>query len=218
MEFESLPADVRTVFGTGSPEDVAVSAALALPRTPANAPARQAPNTDYLGIAVHCARAARSATTATPAPICCRTSRAAIPASRRSFGNVNVAPVICAAAPAGCDGERQRQGHRRQRHRRCLRPSRLPQHLQPDRPRSRSATPPPCSRRACRSSTSMSPMRMTAIRCRSIPPPICRARPTPSARAKPNTSRSSRPMTSRSASSSTGLPPTASPRRTRCSS
>ena len=56
LEFESLPADVRTVFGPGSPEDVAVSAALALPRTPANAPARQAPNTDYLGIAVHCAQ------------------------------------------------------------------------------------------------------------------------------------------------------------------
>src|ERR1700682_1213519 len=50
MEFESLPADVRTVFGTDSPEDVAVSAGLNLSRTPANAPARQAPNTDYLGI------------------------------------------------------------------------------------------------------------------------------------------------------------------------
>ncbi len=36
MEFESLPADVRTVFGTGSPEDVSVTAALNLPRTPAN--------------------------------------------------------------------------------------------------------------------------------------------------------------------------------------
>ncbi len=33
IEFESLPADVRTVFGVGSPEDVAVSAALALPGT-----------------------------------------------------------------------------------------------------------------------------------------------------------------------------------------
>src|SRR6267154_480635 len=56
IEFESLPADVRTVFGVGSPEDVAVSAALALPGTPANQPARQAPSTDYLGIAVHCAQ------------------------------------------------------------------------------------------------------------------------------------------------------------------
>jgi hypothetical protein len=103
LEFESLPADVRTVFGTGSPEDIAVSAALALPRTPANAPARQAPNTDYLGIAVHCA---------TDSPICNNShARAdALPDEpngyanfKALFGNVNVAPVICAAAPAGCD-------------------------------------------------------------------------------------------------------------------
>jgi hypothetical protein len=102
MEFESLPADVRTVFGTGSPEDLAVSAALALPRTPANAPARQAPNTDYLGIAVHCAQGS---------PLCnnshARTD--ALPDEpgtytgfQALFGNVNVAPVICAAAPAAC--------------------------------------------------------------------------------------------------------------------
>src|ERR1700716_2864329 len=56
MEFESLPADVGTVFGTGSPEYASVSTAINLPRTPANAPARQGPNTDYLGIAVHCAQ------------------------------------------------------------------------------------------------------------------------------------------------------------------
>ena len=103
LEFESLPADVRTVFGTGSPEDNAVSAALALPRTPANAPARQAPNTDYLGIAVHCAM---------DSPICNNShARAdALPdepngyANHKAlFGNINVAPAICAAAPAGCD-------------------------------------------------------------------------------------------------------------------
>ena len=104
MEFESLPGDVRTVFGTGSPEDVAVSAALALPRTPANAPARQAPNTDYLGIAVHCAQGS----------LLCNDSHAradALPDEpsgytgfKALFGNVNVAPVICAAAPAGCNG------------------------------------------------------------------------------------------------------------------
>ena len=104
MEFESLPADVRTVFGTGSPEDVSVSAALALSRTPANAPARQAPNTDYLGIAVHCAQGS---------PLCNNShARAdALPDEpngyagfKALFGNVNVAPVICPAAPAGCDG------------------------------------------------------------------------------------------------------------------
>src|ERR1700726_2461873 len=104
MEFESLPADVRTVFGTGSPEDVAVSAALALPRTPANAPARQAPSTDYLGVAVHCAQGS---------PLC-NNSHARVDALpdepgtytgfKALFGNVNVAPALCAAAPAGCDG------------------------------------------------------------------------------------------------------------------
>ena len=104
MEFESLPADVRTVFGTGSPEDVSVSAALALPRTPANAPTRQAANTDYLGIAVHCALGS---------PLCnnshARTD--ALPDEpggyagfQALFGNVNVAPALCSAAPAGCNG------------------------------------------------------------------------------------------------------------------
>jgi hypothetical protein len=104
MEFESLPADVRTVFGTGSPEDMAVTAALALPRTPANAAARQAPNTDYLGVAVHCA--AGSAL--------CNNSHArtdALPDEpnggytgfKALFGNVNVAPVICQAAPNACN-------------------------------------------------------------------------------------------------------------------
>ncbi len=105
MEFESLPVDVRTVFGTGSPEDVSVSAALALPRTPANAPARQAPNTDYLGIAVHCSQGSQ---------LCNNNSYAradALPDEpsgytgfKALFGNVNVAPVICAAAPGGCNG------------------------------------------------------------------------------------------------------------------
>src|SRR6202165_6045102 len=104
MEFESLPADVRTVFGAGSPEDVAVSAAPALPRTPADAPARPGANTDYLGIAVHCAQGSQL----------CNTSHAradALPDEpngyagfKALFGNVNVAPVICAAAPAACNG------------------------------------------------------------------------------------------------------------------
>src|SRR6202165_6141698 len=104
MEFESLTADVRTVFGPGSPEDVSVSAALALPRTPANAPARQATNTDYLGIAVHCSQGSQL----------CNNSHAradALPDEPNGyagfqalFGNVNVAPVICAAAPAACNG------------------------------------------------------------------------------------------------------------------
>src|SRR5262249_56062509 len=54
MEFETLPGDIGVVYGTGSPEFLAVQAALALPNTPANAPARQKPNTDWLGIPLPC--------------------------------------------------------------------------------------------------------------------------------------------------------------------
>ena len=104
MEFESLPADVGTVFGTNSPEYASVSAAIGLPKTPVNAAARQAPNTDYLGIAVHCAQGS---------PLCNNShARAdALPDEpggytgfNALFGNVNVAPVICSAAPGACDG------------------------------------------------------------------------------------------------------------------
>jgi hypothetical protein len=82
LEFESLPGDVRTVFGTGSPEDVAVTAALALPppmRRPARRPIRIISASRFTA-----RRAASSATTAMPATTCCRTSRAAIRDSRRS--------------------------------------------------------------------------------------------------------------------------------------
>ena len=48
--------DNATLFGAGSKEDIAVRAALALPNTPENQPARQEPSTDYLGIAIHCAK------------------------------------------------------------------------------------------------------------------------------------------------------------------
>jgi hypothetical protein len=104
LEFESLPADVRTVFGTGSPEDVAVSAALNLPRTPANAAARQAPNTDYLGIAVHCAQGSQTCNNSHARADLLPDEPNGYAGFKALFGNVNVAPVLCAAAPAGCDG------------------------------------------------------------------------------------------------------------------
>ena len=50
IEFERLPDDVTTFFGAGSAVDTAVRAQLASP----NAATRQQPNTDYLGIAIHC--------------------------------------------------------------------------------------------------------------------------------------------------------------------
>jgi arylsulfatase A-like enzyme len=104
MEFESLPADVRTVFGSGSPEDTAVTAALALPRTPANAPARQAPNTDYLGIAVHCAQGSQLCNNSHARTDALSDEPGGYTGFKALFGNVNVAPAICAAAPGGCNG------------------------------------------------------------------------------------------------------------------
>jgi hypothetical protein len=104
MEFESLPGDVRTVFGTGSPEDVAVSAALALPRTPANAPARQAPNTDYLGIAVHCSQGSQLCNNSHARTDALPDEPGGYTGFKALFGNINVAPAICAAAPGGCNG------------------------------------------------------------------------------------------------------------------
>ena len=105
IEFESVPADVRTVFGVGSPEDVAVSAALALPNTPANQPARQAPNTDYLGIAVHCAQNSALCNNSHARADLLPDEPGGYTGFNALYGNVNVAPVICqGAAAAACDG------------------------------------------------------------------------------------------------------------------
>ena len=94
IEFESLPADVRTVFGVGSPEDVAVSAALALPNTPANQAARQAPNTDYLGIAIHCAQASPLCSGSHARPDLLPDEPGGYAGFSALYGNVNVQPVI----------------------------------------------------------------------------------------------------------------------------
>jgi hypothetical protein len=52
MEFETLPGDIGVVYGTSSPEYIAVQAELHSP----DAATRQKPNTDWLGIAIHCAQ------------------------------------------------------------------------------------------------------------------------------------------------------------------
>lgn len=56
MEFESLPNDIGVVYGKSSTEFLNAQTALNLPNTPANAATRQRPNTDWLGIAIHCAQ------------------------------------------------------------------------------------------------------------------------------------------------------------------
>jgi len=102
MEFETLPSDIGTVFGTASPEFVSVQAALNLPNTPANASARQKPNTDWLGIAIHCAQGSPR----------CATGRADLlpdepggyTGFKGLFGNVNVQPAISATPIKDLDG------------------------------------------------------------------------------------------------------------------
>lgn len=70
IEFESVPADVNTVFGASSPEGIE-----------ANNPAR--PTLTSSASRFTARRAARSATTAMAGTICCPTSQADMSASRR---------------------------------------------------------------------------------------------------------------------------------------
>ena len=104
IEFESVPADVRTVFGVGSPEDIAVTAALALPNTPANQPARTAPSTDYLGIAIHCAKGSALCNGSHARPDLLLDEPGGYAGFNALYGNVNVAPIICqGASTAACN-------------------------------------------------------------------------------------------------------------------
>jgi hypothetical protein len=73
IEFESVPADVNTVFGATSPEGIEAN----------NAASRDKANADFLGIAIHCAQNSRSATTAMARTIYLPTSRADMSATRR---------------------------------------------------------------------------------------------------------------------------------------
>jgi hypothetical protein len=96
IEFERVPDDVTTFFGAGSAVDNAVRAQL----NPSNPPAtRQQPNTDYLGIAIHCAAGS---------PLCSNSFALNDPLPdepggyngfKGLFGNVNVQPVISPSGP-----------------------------------------------------------------------------------------------------------------------
>src|SRR5262245_58876950 len=102
IEFETLPGDIGTVFGTSSPEFLSVQAALNLPNTPATAAARQKPNTDWLGIAIHCARNS----------VRCANGRADLLPDEPGgytgfnalFGNINVQPAISSGPVKDLDG------------------------------------------------------------------------------------------------------------------
>lgn len=94
IEFERLPDDVTTFYGAGSKQDLKVRKELGS-KDPAT---RQKPNTDYLGVAVHCAR--RSA-------LCkAHSAQDALPDEpggyvgfKGLFGNIHVQPEISPNGP-----------------------------------------------------------------------------------------------------------------------
>jgi hypothetical protein len=95
IEFERLPDDVTTFYGAGSPTDTTVHAQLN-----SSSPAtQQQPNTDYLGIAIHCGLGS---------PLCNNSFAATDPlvdepggytGFKGLFGNINVQPVISPSGP-----------------------------------------------------------------------------------------------------------------------
>ena len=100
IEFESVPNDLATFFGPASTQFTNASGILAAnPSSPAlfaNQKARTSVNTDWLGIAVHCAQG--SALCANGAPDALPDEPGGYNNFNALFGNVNVAPAICAAA------------------------------------------------------------------------------------------------------------------------
>jgi len=110
MEFETVPADVQTVFGANSQQAQSIVAILnANPNDNnfAHQKARQSVNTDWLGIAVHCAQGSPLCSGANGAPDLLPDEPGGYTNFRALFGNVNAAPVICANAtnPAACDAK-----------------------------------------------------------------------------------------------------------------
>jgi hypothetical protein len=108
IEFESVPADVATVFGPTSTQVQAINAILAANPNDnnfAHQKARQSVNTDWLGIAVHCAQGSPLCGGPNGAPDALPDEPGGYTGFNALFGNVNVAPVICATAtnPAACD-------------------------------------------------------------------------------------------------------------------
>jgi hypothetical protein len=108
MEFESIPADVQTVFGPNSQQAQAVNNVLN--SNPANPPtydhlkARQSVNTDWLGIAIHCAQGSPPCSAPNGAPDLLPDEPGGYSGFSALYGNINVAPVICQnASSAACD-------------------------------------------------------------------------------------------------------------------
>jgi hypothetical protein len=101
IEFETLPGDVGVAFGTNSPEFATVQSELA-----SSDPAiRQSANTDWLGIAVHCAQGSKLCANGKPdlLPDEPGPQGQAAPNQyvgfKALFGNINVQPAISQTGP-----------------------------------------------------------------------------------------------------------------------
>jgi hypothetical protein len=110
MEFETVPADVQTVFDANSQQAqniVAILNANPNDNNFAHQKARQSVNTDWLGIAVHCAQGSPLCSGANGASDLLPDEPGGYTNFRALFGNVNAAPVICANATnqAACDAK-----------------------------------------------------------------------------------------------------------------
>src|SRR5215470_7609919 len=101
MEFETLPGDVGVAFGTNSPEFAAVQAELGS----SNPAIRQKANTDWLGIAIHCAQNSKLCANGKPDLLPDEPGPDRQPGPNQYvgfkalFGNINVQPVISPSGP-----------------------------------------------------------------------------------------------------------------------
>src|SRR5262245_3397815 len=104
IEFESVPNDLATFFGSGSTQFTNASGILAANPNDnnfAHRKARQSVNTDWLGIAIHCAQGSAlcgGLGGSSPAPDTLPDEPGGYTNFSTLEGNVNVAPAICAKA------------------------------------------------------------------------------------------------------------------------
>ena len=106
IEFESVPADLGTFFGNPSTPFNNASGILAhYPNDNvfADQKARQSVNTDWLGIAIHCAQGSALCSAANHgAPDALPDEPNGYTGFNALFGNVNVAPALCTKVPSAC--------------------------------------------------------------------------------------------------------------------
>lgn len=89
IEFESVPADVNTVFGAGSPEGIEAN----------NAAVRDKANADFLGIAIHCALSSPLCNNSHGRDDLLPDEPGGYLGFKALFGNLHVQPVISPSGP-----------------------------------------------------------------------------------------------------------------------